>query len=57
MAVLKVDKLLLKAFYSVRLQAPEGQTPVAQVVKNLPAMLETQFSQSLGEEDPLEEGM
>jgi len=29
---------------------------VAQIVKNLPAMLETQV-QSLGQEDPLEKGM
>ena len=29
---------------------------VAQMLKNLPAMLETQV-QSLGQEDPLEEGM
>ena len=29
---------------------------VAQIVKNLPAMQETQF-QSLGQEDPLEKGM
>ena len=29
---------------------------VAQMVKNLPAMQETRF-QSLGQEDPLEEGM
>ena len=31
-------------------------SPVAQMVKNLPAMQETQV-QSLGWEDPLEEGM
>ena len=30
--------------------------PVAQMVKNLPAMQETQV-RSLGEEDPLEKGM
>ena len=31
-------------------------SPVAQMVKNLPAMQETQV-QSLGQEDPLEKGM
>ena len=31
-------------------------SPVAQMVKNLPAIQETQV-QSLGQEDPLEEGM
>ena len=31
-------------------------SPVAQMVKNLPEMQETQV-QSLGQEDPLEEGM
>ena len=35
---------------------PEGVSLVAQTVKNLPAMQETQV-QSLGREDPLEEGM
>ena len=33
-----------------------GASPVAQTVKNLFAMQETQV-QSLGQEDPLEEGM
>ena len=33
-----------------------GASLVAQLVKNLPAMQETQV-QSLGHEDPLEEGM
>ena len=33
-----------------------GASPVAQKVKNLPAMWETQV-QSLGQEDPLEKGM
>ena len=31
-------------------------SPIAQMVKNLPAMQETQV-QSLGQEDPLEKGM
>ena len=35
---------------------PEGASLVAQTVKNLPAMQKTQV-QSLGREDPLEEGM
>ena len=30
---------------------------VAQIVKNLPAMQETQWRRSLGREDPLEKGM
>ena len=34
----------------------KGASLVAQVVKNLPAMWETQV-QSLGQEDPLERGM
>ena len=33
-----------------------GASPVAQMVKNLPAMQET-WVQSLGQEDPLEKGM
>ena len=33
-----------------------GTFPVAQTVKNLPAMQETQV-QSLGQEDPVEKGM
>ena len=33
-----------------------GASPVAQAVKNLPAMQETRV-QSLGREDPLEKGM
>ena len=36
--------------------AYSGASPMAQMVKNLPAMQETQV-QSLGWEDPLEEGM
>ena len=34
----------------------KGDSPIAQMVKNLPAMQETQV-QSLGQEDPLEKGM
>ena len=34
----------------------EWASPVAQMVKNLPAVQETQV-QSLGQEDPLEKGM
>ena len=36
-----------------------GTSPIAQLVKNLPAMQETQemWVQSLGQEDPREEGM
>ena len=37
-------------------QAPRGASLVAQMVKNLPAMLKT-WIRSLGLEDPLEEGM
>ena len=36
--------------------AYSGASPMAQMVKNLPAMQETQV-QSLGREDPLEKGM
>ena len=43
-----VQNAILKSFKEASL--------VAQVVKNLPAMLETQV-QSLGQEDPLEKGM
>ena len=35
---------------------PERSSLVAQMVKNLPAMQETQV-QSMGQEDPLENGM
>ena len=39
--------------------SPYGASPMAQAVKNLPAMQETQDTQvqSLGQEDPLEEEM
>ena len=37
-------------------ETPNGASLVAQMVKNLPAMRETQV-QSLGQEDPLEKGM
>ena len=42
---------LLKTKYKIR-----GASLIAQMVKNLPAMQETQV-QSLGQEDPLEKGM
>ena len=42
--------------YCILLQSPVGASLVAQMVKNLPAMQETQVP-SLGQEDPLEKGM
>ena len=43
------------SFISWGLQG-SGASPLSQTIKNLPAMQETQV-QSLGREDPLEEGM
>ena len=44
------------SFTTRLLPIPPGPSEMAQQVKNLPAMQETQV-QSLGQEDPLEKGM
>ena len=40
----------------IHISPPFRSSPVAQIIKNLPSMLETQV-QSLGQEDPLEKEM
>ena len=49
-------KILVNAGTSEKMKSSDYLTKVAQMVKNLPAMCET-WVQSLGWEDPLEEGM
>ena len=51
----KIQNIIIEHFFMV-IPVHSGTSLVAQMVKNLPAMQETQV-QSLGQDDPLEKGM